>query len=244
MVDVWPFRFVDDLDSFTSILSEEERQRAERFLKTAARVRYVQTRAILRLLTSRLSQLSPDELTIQQMPSGKPFLPGSKLRVSVAHSARIGICAISDRAPIGVDVEQVRPLPEMQSIARESFSKDDRERLHRLKGDASVAWFFQCWTRREAYVKALGSGLTRSTSSIRFGNSAKLGEAVSVIDAQSPSWQSWLALDLQLAAGYAGALCFQNTDEQVKVHDVVDADALFTLENRDALREARSTGIR
>ncbi|AWN38236.1 4'-phosphopantetheinyl transferase family protein [Methylobacterium radiodurans] len=145
-----------------AVLSEDERVRAGRFLRSEDRDRYRASHAALRLILGRALGMDPRALTFSAGPAGKPELAGPErgvLAFNLSHSGRRALVGLSTRGYIGVDVEVIRPLPDALRIARGHFASDEADALARLPEEFREAAFFSLWTRKEAVVKALGAGL-------------------------------------------------------------------------------------
>jgi 4'-phosphopantetheinyl transferase len=137
------------------LLADDERRRAAAFAFDRDRRRFVVARARLRRLLGERLGVAPRAVRISYNPQGKPRLaPGydRDLRFNVAHSAELAVYAFADGAEVGVDVEALREPEDADGIAERAFSAGER-RACRAFG------FFYCWTRKEAYLKALGLGL-------------------------------------------------------------------------------------
>jgi phosphopantetheinyl transferase len=146
-----------------AVLSAEERARAARLVHPVARAQFVRCRAALRRIAGRHVGLPPEAVDIATSPNGKPFLVGaaSGLHVSVAHSGTLGVIVWSEAAPVGVDVEQIREIPQWKGIARRVFSSAEVEALLALAGAEVPRAFLLRWTALEARAKASGLGLAR-----------------------------------------------------------------------------------
>ena len=144
------------------LLSADERARAERFHFPHHRRLYACTHAALRLLLGRYLQVSPGSLAIVTDSYGRPLLAGEAGRVhfNLSHSGNAALVAVTCIAPLGVDLEEVRAVPDFLEIARRYFSRMETEHLSRLAPGEQLGGFYVTWTRKEAYVKALGLGLS------------------------------------------------------------------------------------
>lgn len=152
-----------DVTDLKSCLSEPERRRSERFASERDSGRFIVARARLRqLLGSRLG-ISASAVGFSWGPYGKPRLSqpfiDANLRFNLSHSRDIAIYGFSVGREIGVDVEALRPLPDAGDIAARFFSPSEYQTFSRLAEIDRTAGFFNCWTRKEAVVKALGAGL-------------------------------------------------------------------------------------
>lgn len=141
-------------------LSSDERARAAKFHFEEDRQHYVVGRAVLRTLIGGYEGVEPTAVTITYGPHGKPALPDSHLRFNVSHASGVALLAFTRGREIGVDVEPVRPLDDADRVARRFFS-DQEYAVYTAVPDAQKPQaFFNCWTRKEAFIKAIGEGLS------------------------------------------------------------------------------------
>jgi 4'-phosphopantetheinyl transferase len=145
-----------------TLLSASELERAERFRFEPLRARYISRHAALRLLISRYLRASPASIRVVHETNGRPILedPASRLHFNLSHSGDLALVAVSCIAPVGVDVEEVRNIPDFAEIARDQFALTEVEALFRVPLQKRLFAFFVTWTRKEAFVKALGLGLS------------------------------------------------------------------------------------
>lgn len=149
-----------------STLEASEIERAARFHFELHRRRFIHGRGLLRQVLGRALDVPPDRLRFEVGAAGKPRLappfsdqaPG--LDFNLSHSADLALIALSDGAAIGADIEVPRPVPEMAAIARQNFAPSERTCLASLPLELQADAFLACWTRKEAFVKALGGGLS------------------------------------------------------------------------------------
>ena len=139
-----------------SLLSADERLRAKGFYFERHRNLYVRSHASLRLIS--YLRASPASLLIVPDANGRPLLaePADRLQFSLSHSGDTALVAVSASAPISVDLEMVRDLPDFITIARSHFAATEVENLLRLAPEERLGGFYVTWTRKEAFVKALG----------------------------------------------------------------------------------------
>lgn len=153
-----------DAGPLTGLLSADERSRAGRFAFERDRRRYVAARGRLRQLLGERLGVAPESLQFVYNPHGKPALarrPGQRdLRFNVAHCGEVAAYAFAGGREVGVDVEAVRELPDADDIAMRFFSRRERAAYMRLPAQERPQGFFNCWTRKEAFIKALGEGLS------------------------------------------------------------------------------------
>lgn len=157
----------DAVAALARLLSPEERARAMRYRAEADRHRSVIARGLLRHLLGQVLDRPPDSLRFEAGPSGKPALPGhgpgegaAGPHFNVSHAGDWILVALAAGRPVGVDVERLRPDVACEAIAARFFSARECEALASLPADGRPAAFFDGWTRKEAYLKARGDGLT------------------------------------------------------------------------------------
>jgi 4'-phosphopantetheinyl transferase len=166
-VDVWTVPFDDETvnqAALSAVLSADERARAARYHFERHRSQFVITRGAVRSILAHYTGLPPHALQFCYSAHGKPALgPGhgaGDLYFSVSHTEGRAVCGVARGRAVGVDVERVRHDVAFEDIAERFFAPNERSTLSSLPADERVLAFFRCWTRKEAYVKALGGGLS------------------------------------------------------------------------------------
>ncbi len=157
-LQVSPIQYQD----MESLLSEEERKRAERFHYDIHRVRFTVARATLRLILAKYLSQAPKEIQFGYGINGKPGLASPnplQIEFNLSHSEDAVVIAVCREAAVGVDIESIKPNREILRIARRFFSKHEYTVLQSLPKTQRLSGFYNCWTRKEAFVKAVGSGL-------------------------------------------------------------------------------------
>lgn len=198
-----------DPDS-TNLLDSAERARAARFLNPEARRRYVRSRTGLRLLLGGYLGLPPARVPITLSGAGKPQVvrPGHLARIgfSVSYAGQYGLLAFVRGAQVGVDFEAVQARPGLSEVAARFFAPQEQAALQRLHPDEALLAFHRVWTRREAVLKALGTGLTAPPDEVRVSTDAVPERWL--LEARSPGLPvpSWLTRDLHVDPGYCAAL--------------------------------------
>jgi 4'-phosphopantetheinyl transferase len=151
------------VDALAGWLHDDECRRAGRFRLARDRRRYVVARGLLRTLLATRLGTHPRSVELCCGAHGKPRLaPGSAagdLRFNVSHTGDFALFAFSRGREVGVDVEAVLPMRDADAVARHFFSRSELRAYRALEPGARQAGFFTCWTRKEAYLKALGGGL-------------------------------------------------------------------------------------
>ena len=152
-----------------AILDTSERDRAARFVFPRDRSRYLCAHHAVRVLLGAYLNVPPAVVRIVPNHHGKPMLNDHALGFNLSHSGDCALLAVSRVAEIGVDVEMLRLPREARQLAESVFSAAELETLSNVSDDALETAFFTCWTRKEAYLKALGIGLTANPATITVG---------------------------------------------------------------------------
>ena len=212
-VDVWRI----DLEGASAAcndcfrtLSPDEVQRAQRFHFTRDRNHYVMARGALRAILGKYLSVSPAELSFNYSTYGKPGLAEywqpSGLQFNVSHSHELALVAVMREAPVGVDLEWLRVDLAGEQIARRFFSPDEVKRLQSQPAEERTRAFFTCWTRKEAYIKGRGEGLSLPLD--QFDVSFTPGQPAQLLATRPDAHeaQRWSLIHLDPGQGYVGAL--------------------------------------
>ena len=200
-------RDADLVELATALLSADERARAAAFLLQRLRDDFTVSRAALRLLLSERVGMPPAAIRFEYGQHGKPGLTGgdTTLRFNVSHSDGMFACALADGWDVGIDVERHRPMDDDESLARRFFSPGEYDDLVKVAARDRTAAFFDCWTRKEAFIKARGGGFSIPLDSFRV--SLTPGTAALITcgeDAGDPV--GWAIHPFEPAGGYSGAV--------------------------------------
>ncbi|MFW5968899.1 MAG: 4'-phosphopantetheinyl transferase family protein, partial [Persicimonas sp.] len=240
-VDVWRVghSFNADLQiRLEGVLTEDERERAERFAIERPRTEFVVTRALLRCLVrlylpadTPAADSSPFQF--ETFAHGKPRLvtPAADasdppLRFNVSHADGLTLLAFTAKRPVGVDVEDARRDPENLANVARYFAPEERATLDSLAGSNHREAFFRCWTRKEAYLKATGRGMSVELDS--FAVSVDPDDARLVRDDGGDA-SAWSLTDLDPGEGFAGALCVRAQELPRVTTRHLDAEAVEAL---------------
>lgn len=161
-IHVWAASLALDGSEYRRLLdtlAADERERARDFVFDHDRRQFVAARGVLRAILGRYLGLAPDRLRFRLGPLGKPALVDHSLRFSVSHSGDLALFAVSRGSEVGVDLERVRPVADLDRIVERYFSSRERQTFCRFPRDRKEEAFFRGWTRKEAWLKARGEGL-------------------------------------------------------------------------------------
>ena len=208
----------------TSILSEGERDRQRRFVTEELRVSYGVAHVALRRILARYVHEPPEHLDFGENASGKPYLtahPG--VEFNLAHSGGLALVAVARGRPIGVDIEHWKGHVEHFEVADYCFSPNERATLHSLGTQGEIEQgFYSAWSRKEAYLKALGIGVT--TGLDHFDVSLAPGAPAALLeDRRDPQAKaSWVFRDVEVPEGYSAALVVRAPLADVRMLDPGD----------------------
>ena len=179
------------------LLNADERERADRFHFQRDRRMFVACRATLRTLLATYTGVSAQSLKFEFGSHGKPSLPHTGISFNVSHAGSWFACATSvssgartDAAiDIGIDIEHMHPLPGLHAMAQHFFAPAEVERLAEIPENVRIRSFFECWTRKEAVIKATGEGVSRPLDSFEVAFGPDTEPALLRLDQQrNPGW--------------------------------------------------------
>ena len=220
-VDIWTRRLVldvDPVDQDLSILSVDERRRASRFRIATARNRFVGRHIHLREALAEYLDQVPASIPLMSRLNEPPRLDiQSDLRFSLSSSDDISVVAITRERAVGVDVEKLDLEVDINAVASTAFSHRECQAINAVCSLERRALFFRIWTRKEAFVKALGVGFGRDLKSFDVvpGNTAALGANNAIVDDHHETLDNgahWLVQDITGVAGFALACCSEGSD--------------------------------
>ncbi len=201
----------DEVQSLRGVLSPDERDREARFAFDDLRAPFVVAHAGLRLLLAERLDCAPSELVFRTGSYGKPHLVDRALEFNLSHSGSWALLALGDRDALGVDIEVVDALRATPSMIRAIGSRRERSRLDQLGGDARVAAFFRLWSRKEAAVKALGTGMSQPLDAIEVPLGPIAPRDGLAMPSQVAGAAQWCLWDLRAPPGYVAALVVRQT---------------------------------
>jgi 4'-phosphopantetheinyl transferase len=201
-------------------LSDAERERAARFRFPEHALRWRVAHVALRDLLAQALGCLPAAVVFTTDGAGKPQLahePG--LQFNLSHSGDVALIAIGETTPLGVDVELIKPVPEMRGVAASHFADEEREALWAEADEAQrLDAFYRCWTRKEAYVKATGIGVGPALAT--FAVTLAPGESRLLrADGEADAARQWSITDLDLGLPYIGALAIRDPAVRITRRD-------------------------
>jgi 4'-phosphopantetheinyl transferase len=231
-VHLWLVRLdASDHDFARSLawLSPDETDRAERFHFPRHRRAFVLGRAALRALLAAYLGIGPAEVRFEYGPQGKPTLAeaGSALRFNASNSGNLAACAFTTGCEIGVDIEQHRALHDLENIALRFFSSEETADLLEHPEADRISAFFHCWTRKEAYIKARGGGLSIPLDSFRVTLQPGAAARMVSLEGSADEARAWTLHDFDPAPEYSGAIAYRDAPRSIQGRPVISVDELL-----------------
>lgn len=193
------------------LLSEEERARASRFKVDEVRNSFIVSRGFLRTILGDALGCAPESISFGEGEYGKPFLAGahatSEIEFNVSHSGDLFLHAVSRGRPVGVDVEKKKEGLAVEKLAQRYFAAGEARRLlEEAPSEERLDNFYRCWTRKEAYLKARGTGLTTKLHAFEVTFLPGVPPAMlrTEVDGEDPA--AWTVFDVPVPDGYVAAL--------------------------------------
>ncbi len=229
-IHVWSLRLdppPERVAALRTLLSPDEVARADRFRFEIHRRRFIVGRGVLRRMLGAYTGLDPRALCFQYGPKGKPALVreqgGEELEFNLSHSEEMALYGVTrdlrqDQARgiaefgLGIDIEHLRPMPDAEAIAERFFSAPERDVLKAVPVERKADAFFNCWTRKEAYIKATGDGLSMPLD--RFHVTLAPGDPARMVslDEDPRKGERWSMVHLDPSPGYVGAIAIEGHD--------------------------------
>jgi 4'-phosphopantetheinyl transferase len=214
-VDVETLREVENLGS----LCAEEQTRADRFRFAKDRDLYLVGRSMMRAVVGGYLGRQPHEIRFTHSPYGKPGLPadfGTDLRFNLSHSHKLALLAVTRGNEIGVDIEFMRASAMEGNIADTVFSSQELVTFNSLSPELKQRGFFNGWTRKEAFIKAKGQGLSMALDQFDVSLDPSQSARLVSIRPDATELDRWSLRDLELSDGYVGAIVVGTQDWHLK----------------------------
>jgi len=219
-----------DLQRLSDLLSGDERERARRFMREEDRERFVVSHGALREILGRYLSTDPGNLLFSAGEHGKPVLAedhGARgMEFNLSHARDLAVIAVTRGRRIGVDVEYVRELKDLERLAERFFAAEERKYLESRPPGEMLDAFFSCWTRKEAYVKGLGRGISYPLSSFSTME-ADGGIAGAVRDTNArEAAPAWRLFSLPAGPRYVGAVAVEGFGGEPALFEYVPGTAV------------------
>lgn len=213
VVHIWSFRTSrppGEVETLARLLNDEELARARRMRSLEVREQTLVGRAVCRKFLGAYLNQDPARLEFDQTGMGKPILHGRpELHFNLTHSHGIALLAITRLAEVGVDIELVRLLPNTRFLAERFFSGREASELSAYQGEELAQVFFQTWTRKEAFLKANGSGIGFGLDRVEVSFGHGETPRIRFIDGSESKAKKWTVIHLEPGKGFMGAVALE-----------------------------------
>jgi 4'-phosphopantetheinyl transferase len=198
------------LDELYQMLSRDEQIRADRFKVVPPRHSFIVAHSLIRMLLGRYLGCATQSLSFAQGDKGKPYLvaPANRLDLSfnLSHSGDLVIAGLARDVELGADVERLRDMPSAVELAERFFTKSEHSRLLALPEAVRSEAFLRCWTYKEAYLKAVGTGISEDLDGVEATVDPEERPRLISIDSDRSRAQTWSLLTCEPCPGYAAAV--------------------------------------
>ncbi len=224
MVHIWVASLrhpASKISTLRQLLTDDERARADRFYFEKDREAYTAARGQLRLLLSRYLHVAPTAPRFTYSKYGKPALVTSysdaTLHFNVSHSGDMAVYGFSWDNELGVDVEYKyrTPTPDFTGICTHFFAPSEQKIFLQHKGEAIRDAFYRCWTRKEAYLKASGEGLSRALDSFHVTLTAHEPAKLTYVKDEPEEIERWTMRHIKIGREYTAALCAEGDNPEM-----------------------------
>jgi 4'-phosphopantetheinyl transferase len=211
-IHIWLAALADvPADGAAAVLSPDEREKAARFRSASLTCRFIRKRAALRHILATYGRTRAVDLAFGTGAHGKPYLQersgaASPLEFNMSDAGEYAVVAVAMQQPIGVDIETIRPIEDADDIVEHHFSAIERAAYRRLAPEQRPTAFFTAWTRKEAYVKAVGLGLHLPLGSFSVAIDPAAPARLIEIDGDPTKAAEWTLMPVAVPKGHVGAV--------------------------------------
>lgn len=213
MVDVWLGQFSTQNAVNHHILSPDEIKRAKRFIDPVICERFIIGRVMLRQVISQYINIPPEDIAFIYGTKGKPHILNHPIHFNLSHAHDQLLLAVSLDKVIGVDIEYKRPMDNMATVAQMNFSAYEQSIFFNLPDSQKVDVFYQLWTRKEAYIKAVGDGFSLPLS----GFDITLDDNPRLLHSLNDDVDRWVFRSLEVENDYAATVCMTAPDTKINI---------------------------
>ena len=238
-VHLWMFELACNFQTIARLkkfLNQAEWQKVLRFCFERDRNSYIAGRGLLRLILGLYLDKSPSNIHFDYGPQGKPVLAKqhvSSLNFNLSHSNNLVLLAFSCNRDVGVDIEYHRYLMDWQGIAKYYFAPGEQSALKKLPPEQQQHAFFDCWTRKEAYIKALGGGLSIPLDQFEVSLAPNQPARLISVEGKTEKSKRWSMVGIDTQSNYSAALVVEGPPPQMHTW-LTSIESLLSLSERNS----------
>jgi len=215
-IHIWSVRLdppPEVVERLGRVLAADEWERANRFRFDKHRRQYVVGRGVLRTLIAAYTGIRPERVRFRYGDRGKPYVaePAGDLELNLSNSDEMALVGFVRGGEIGMDIEFLKPMPDCEQIAERFFSASERDVLRALPAERKEEAFFNCWTRKEAYLKAVGTGLAAPLDSFDVTLAPDEPPRMLTLEGDAGRAARWYFQHFRPAEQYIGALAIEGS---------------------------------
>jgi 4'-phosphopantetheinyl transferase len=222
-VHIWRLELnlpINQVNLLQNVLSKDEQKRADKFRFKHLQHRFIMTRATLKMILAQYLQISPEQVEFSYTPKGKPslapWLNNQRIEFNLSHSEDIALYGFNKERKIGIDIEKIRSNCEIEQLAQRFFTLREYQIIRQLQGRKKQQAFFQAWTSKEAYLKAIGEGLGGGLDQIEIDLNTEERKLVKIKGDQQ-AIINWRLLAIEINDDYLATLAVEGTNQyQIK----------------------------
>ena len=220
-IDIWYGDIVptgnDTVESYKTLLDAAERARMDKFSNEQSRQQFLSVRGRLRILLAEYTGTRSEDIRFAQEEYGKPFLPDHpEIAFNISHSGNKLAVAVGYQCLLGIDIEFWRCKVDFSALVEKCFADLERSFWHDLPEEIKKAVFYEFWTRKESFVKAVGRGIALGMEQCVV-SPEKPDQFSSVPKAYGPA-SEWKIINLQLGEGISGAVSVRNSCSDISMN--------------------------
>lgn len=212
---------LQNLKAYWSYLSKIEQSRAIKFRFESHKNNYIIRTGILRILLSNHLMCQPNEIEFEVGEFGKPKLNNSTLTFNLSHSKSKALIALTQNIEIGIDLEYIDASIDAKTIAIHFFSNDEMKQLYTLNNENLADEFFNIWSKKEAFIKAIGTGLTYPLDAFDVSLDTLEKKALTRIKNSTKEAQKWNLFSIKTFNNYAGAIAYKGKAKQIHYYNFI-----------------------
>ena len=210
------------VSGFYSILSDNEKTKIKKYISKGLRSRHIVSTGLARVLISNYTTYKPNDIIFKYNEFGKPFVSpdsnGNNLFFNLSHSYNYVVYVFTRNMPIGIDVEKVKELADMEGVVDLCFSESEKKWFSKVSSDKKEEIFYKIWTAKEAYIKAIGKGFSFSPKRISLGQQIENRLFVKEIEGNGDN-NLWKLITFNPYPDFISSIMVENNNYEIAIEN-------------------------